>query len=226
MARFDLSDLEWDRALVAEQAAGRSAGRRPPRGERHLLGVADGLAVARLAGPVRALPDGVQPLQPVGQAGGVVACFRDPVCEIAGFASSDRLLDRARPSARGRRKKGGPDHAIGRSRGGLSTKIHAVVDAHGLPVRFVLTPGQASDKTTLPALIDGLRLARDVVADRGYDARAIVELIEARGATAHIPTQSNVVLWTRERWRRGSLWRACARDSSERIDRVQGRVER
>jgi transposase len=41
-------------------------------------------------------------------------------------------------------------------------------------------------------LIDGLRLARDVVADRGYDSRTIVELIQANGATAHIPTQSNV----------------------------------
>ncbi len=61
-----------------------------------------------------------------------------------------------------------------------------------MPVRFVLTPGQASDKTTAPALLDGLPLARNVVADRGYDARAIVELIEAGGAVAHIPTQSNV----------------------------------
>jgi transposase len=41
-------------------------------------------------------------------------------------------------------------------------------------------------------LLDGLPLARNVVADRGYDARAIVELIEAGGAVAHIPTQSNV----------------------------------
>ena len=61
-----------------------------------------------------------------------------------------------------------------------------------MPVRFVLTPGQAADKTTAPALLDGLPLARNVVADRGYDARAIVELIEAGGAVAHIPTQSNV----------------------------------
>ena len=67
-----------------------------------------------------------------------------------------------------------------------------MVDGRGLPVKFMLTPGQASDKTALPALIDGLRLARDVVADRGYDSRAIVELIQANGATAHIPTQSNV----------------------------------
>ena len=74
----------------------------------------------------------------------------------------------------------------------MSTKIHAVVDAHGLPVRLLLTPGQASDKTTFPALVEGLHLARHVIADRGFFARAIIELIEATGAKAHIPSQSNV----------------------------------
>jgi transposase len=74
----------------------------------------------------------------------------------------------------------------------LSTKIHAIVDAHGLPVRLLLTPGQASDKTTFAALVDGVALARDVVADRGYFAHAIIARIEAAGATAHIPSQSNV----------------------------------
>jgi transposase len=67
-----------------------------------------------------------------------------------------------------------------------------VVDACGLPVRFVITPGQASDKTTAPDLLDGLALDGDVVADRGYFARAIIDLIEARGGKAHIPSQSNV----------------------------------
>jgi transposase len=66
-----------------------------------------------------------------------------------------------------------------------------VVDACGLPVRVVLTPGNVSDKAAVPDLIDGLALARDLVTDKGYDARAIVDLIEARGATAHIPTQSD-----------------------------------
>lgn len=66
------------------------------------------------------------------------------------------------------------------------------MDAHGLPVRIVLTPGQASDKTTFPLLVQGLALARDVIADRGFFARTIIELIEAAGATAHIPSQSNV----------------------------------
>jgi transposase len=71
----------------------------------------------------------------------------------------------------------------------LSTKIHAVVDHCGLPARLLLTPGQASDKTTFRALIDGMALAREVVADCGYYARSI---IEAGGATAHIPSESNV----------------------------------
>jgi transposase len=66
------------------------------------------------------------------------------------------------------------------------------VDACGLPVRLLLTPGQASDKTTFPALVAGLRLADDVVADRGFFARAIIDLIEASGAKAHIPSQTNV----------------------------------
>lgn len=56
----------------------------------------------------------------------------------------------------------------------------------------MLTPGQASDKTTTPRLLAGLGLSGDVVADRGYFARAIIELIEAGGGTAHIPSQSNV----------------------------------
>ena len=67
-----------------------------------------------------------------------------------------------------------------------------VVDARGLPVRLVLTPGQASDKTTTPELLSGLELRGGVIADRGYFARSIIELIEAKGGTAHIPSQSNV----------------------------------
>jgi transposase len=72
-----------------------------------------------------------------------------------------------------------------------------VVDAHGLPVRLVLSPGQASDKTTAPALIAGLPAATALVADRGYDCQALVELINARGGAAHIPTQRNVRLQRR-----------------------------
>ncbi len=54
------------------------------------------------------------------------------------------------------RKKGGRDHCLGRSRGGLTTKIHAVVDRQGLPVRLSLTPGQAHDAPAALNLLDRL----------------------------------------------------------------------
>ena len=63
-----------------------------------------------------------------------------------------------------------------------------MVDERGLPVRLLLTAGHASDKAAAPALLDGLPL-RDVVADRGYDWRHLVELVASRGGKAHIPTQ-------------------------------------
>lgn len=64
-----------------------------------------------------------------------------------------------------------------------------MVDHRGLPVRIVLSPGQASDKAAVSALLHGLRPDCDVIADRGYDARAIVDLVADRGGRAHIPTQ-------------------------------------
>ena len=64
------------------------------------------------------------------------------------------------------------------------------MDAAGLPVRLLLTPGQASDKTTFPALIDGLRLARHVVADRGFFARAIIEKFDVRTPSSNSAARS------------------------------------
>jgi transposase len=64
-----------------------------------------------------------------------------------------------------------------------------MVDARGLPVALTLTPGQASDKAAVAALLDAHPGPGDVVADRGYDARAVLAMIEARGGRGHIPTQ-------------------------------------
>jgi len=66
-----------------------------------------------------------------------------------------------------------------------------VVDQDGLPVRLVLSAGQASDKAAVAELIEGLPPASALVADRGYDAKAIVDLVAAKGGVAHIPTQKD-----------------------------------
>jgi transposase len=65
------------------------------------------------------------------------------------------------------------------------------VNQDGLPLRIVLSAGQASDKAAVAALIDALPPAKALVADRGYDARAIIELVRSRGGCAHIPIQKD-----------------------------------
>ena len=87
-----------------------------------------------------------------------------------------------------------------RSRGGLTTKIHAVVvvrsarvprDASGLPLRFALSPGQAHDSTLAgPLLDDHLPPDGFVLADKAYDAEWIRAMIEAQNAVPVIPERS------------------------------------
>lgn len=79
---------------------------------------------------------------------------------------------------------------MGKSRGGLSTKIHVAVDASGNPVRLLLTAGQTSEHTQAGALVDGFQ-ASFVLADKGYDSDAFVETIKASGATPVIPPKKN-----------------------------------
>jgi transposase len=147
-------------------------------------------AVARPAGAVWTLYKLLQPLQPLGQSWCVVQGFRCFGGALAALALSHRQLGDPRPSAcRWRQKKVG-DEAIGRSRGGLSTKINALVDNRGLPLRLTLAAGQVHDVNAVPELISGLPAA-DAVMDRAYDADWVIELIQATGATPHIPSKQN-----------------------------------
>ena len=89
-----------------------------------------------------------------------------------------------------RLKKTQAEEAQGRSRGGLSTKIHAAVDSLGNPVRLMITEGQASDYQKADDLIAGFQ-ADYVIADKGYDSDAFVLTINSIGAKAVIPPRSN-----------------------------------
>jgi transposase len=77
---------------------------------------------------------------------------------------------------------------MGRSRGGLTTKIHAVVDALGLPIRLTLSEGQAYDGHQAKALLGDLPPRAMVLADRAYDADAIRRLVADQHAWANIPS--------------------------------------
>ena len=88
-------------------------------------------------------------------------------------------------------KKDGEDQAIGRSKGGLSTKIHALVDALGNPLAFFLTPGQAHDLEGADALLPQMQ-ADTLLADKAFDAdERVIEPLLAAGKTLVIPPKSN-----------------------------------
>lgn len=73
-----------------------------------------------------------------------------------------------------------------RATGGLTTKIHALVDAEGRPIRLTLTPGQAGDAPVGTAFVAGLDEGATLIADRAYDTNPIREGAAARGVWANI----------------------------------------
>jgi transposase len=73
----------------------------------------------------------------------------------------------------------------------LTSKIHAVVDTNGLPVRLALTPGEAHDNRLAGKLLSRLKAGTMLLADRGYDADWISSLVREHGAWANIPPKRN-----------------------------------
>ncbi|MFJ5979299.1 IS5 family transposase [Arthrobacter sp. KFRI-F3372] len=90
------------------------------------------------------------------------------------------------------------DHAVGRSRGGLSTKIHHACDGRGRPLAFILGPGQGSDSRRFPHVIEAISVPRigggrarnrpdAVMGDKAYSSRANRSLLRQKKIKAIIP---------------------------------------
>ncbi|MEJ5083616.1 IS5 family transposase [Ochrobactrum sp. MYb379] len=89
-------------------------------------------------------------------------------------------------------KKGDQDDGcMGRSRGGLTTKIHAVVDADGRSIRLALTAGQAHDGRMAEPLLQTISKGAILLADKAYDTNTIRAFTKQRQAWANIPAKSN-----------------------------------
>jgi transposase len=101
-----------------------------------------------------------------------------------------RLDDHSRPpTCRGGDPKKVVDEALGRLRGGFSTKLHLAVDAKGRPLELTVTPGQEHDICQAPRLLADHEPPY-VIADKGYDSDEFVRQVEERGSTAVIPSRS------------------------------------
>ncbi|MFJ7985711.1 IS5 family transposase [Streptomyces sp. NPDC096351] len=120
--------------------------------------------------------------------------------------SVDSTIVRTHQHAAAARKKGAPagepaDHAIGRSRGGLTTKFHLASDTHCRPLAFVLTAGQAGDAPAFTHVMARLRVPRRrgrprtrpdlVLADKAHSSRAIREHLRKRAIRAVIPVPAD-----------------------------------
>ncbi len=118
------------------------------------------------------------------------ACCRYPQ---KGAPAGDELEDTARTTA---------GQALGRSRGGLTTKVHLACDGRVLPLAVVITPGDVNDSTVFDAVLDAVRVPRTgvgrprrrpdaVIADKAHSSRAIRQTLRRRGIQVVIPERAN-----------------------------------
>jgi transposase len=90
-----------------------------------------------------------------------------------------------------RRKRGEHTQSIGRSRGGRTTKIHALTDDDCRPLAFLLTGGNVADCTAADDLLEFMPTAQILHGDKGYDTDAVRRKIETLGAAPNIPPKIN-----------------------------------
>ncbi len=88
------------------------------------------------------------------------------------------------------KKNTAANEALGRSRGGFSSKLHSIVDALGNPLRFSLTPGQHSDITQAETLLASYD-PNAVIADKAYDSDPFISFVELKEAEPVIPPRCN-----------------------------------
>ena len=87
-------------------------------------------------------------------------------------------------------ERGHLQQAVGKSRGGFSTKVHTATDSLGCPIKFILTPGNIADCTMAIPLLEGQE-ADHVLADKGYDSDEIIHAVTAMPAEPVIPPRSH-----------------------------------
>lgn len=97
----------------------------------------------------------------------------------------------SKPTARQRAEKGEQKQAVGRSRGGRNTKIHALSDAKGRLIAILLTGGEAHDGPVAERLISRVKPSKRMLGDKAYNSAELREELDERGTKPVIPNRSN-----------------------------------
>ena len=190
--RYELSDYEW--SVIRPMLPNKPRGVPRVDDRRTLNGI---FWVLRSGAPWRDLPERFGPHTTCynrfvrWRRAGVWDHIMDAV--TAAHDAAVQMIDTSvvRVHQHGACIAGNREQHMGRSRGGLTSKIHAVVDADGLPVGLGLTPGEAHDNRLCSVLLTGLHQGTMLLADRGYDADWIRDFASQNGAWANIPPKRN-----------------------------------
>ena len=120
--------------------------------------------------------------------------WSDLMSEVSDIDDQSFMIDatvvRAHACASGYQKNGNEAQALGRSKGGFTTKIHALVDRLGNPVKFILTEGSRHDVTQAAELLKEQRNTT-ILADKGYDSQALIDTLKRQDCSAVIPPKIN-----------------------------------
>lgn len=106
------------------------------------------------------------------------------------YAMIDSTIVRAHACSSGYKKNSQEQEALGRSRGGFSTKIHAICDALGNPLKFILTQGQRNDITQAQALTESI-FDIPLIGDKGYDSDDLRVYLKKKNCVPVIPPKEN-----------------------------------
>ena len=98
---------------------------------------------------------------------------------------------KAHRTASSLKKAGDEPRLIGRTKGGLNSKLHAICDVQGRPVRLLLTEGQCSDFKGAKILLPNLPQASALIGDKGYDSNQIRQALSYKEITPCIPPKKN-----------------------------------
>ena len=144
--------------------------------------------MARLSNGLWPLHDDLQPLQSLEPTGYLDRYFlRSDRLNGQDRNDVDRLHAHQGPPLGGGRKRGDFQQAVGRSRGGRTTKIHALTEDRGRPVAFLITPGNCHDLPAARDLLPTVAPPRRLLADRAYDANGLRDWLAERDIKAVIP---------------------------------------
>lgn len=194
MNRKELTDKQWNQVKGYFPPETGRKGRRP---KCHRMIVNAILWILRTGSPWRDLPTCYGPWGTVATRfyrwtkQGIWQNILDALAQDCDHESKipDSSVIRAHQHAAG--AKGGQEkQALGRSRGGFSTKLHAVVDALGYPILLKVTAGQTHDSVIAGELLKDQQ-AEYVIADKAYDSDDLIALIESQGSIPVIPPRRN-----------------------------------